>query len=291
VFPSIAWWSNGPALDHPQASVRAWASHDFDTDWGLRDVAESARVYDPISYHQGSVWPLFTGWASLAEYRAGHPLAAYQAFMQNADLNDAQDPGAVTELLSGAFFEPFGRSTSHQLWSSAMVATPLLRGMFGIEVDAPHHSIKVTPHLPASWPSAEVHRFRVGESVVNLRYKRAGTAMLVSLESLSGPQVNFDTGKDSVSIPLPAVEVSVPHRLPARGSRTEQMKVLDEVTSERSLRLELEAAAGSESTLTIRRNTPGTRLQVQGGALAGDQLRIHFPSGSGYVTQTLTVSW
>jgi glycogen debranching enzyme len=291
VFPSIAWWSNGPALDHPQASFREWASRDFDTDWGLRDVAESARIYDPISYHQGSVWPLFTGWAALAEYRAGHPLAAYQAVMQNADLTDAQDPGAVTELLSGAFFEPLGRSTSHQLWSSAMVATPLLRGMFGIDVDAPHHSIKVTPHLPASWPSAEARRVRVGESVINLSYKRTGTAMLVSLESLSGPLVHFDTGKDSVSIPLPAVEVSVPHGLPARGSRTEQMKVLDEITSERSLRLELEAAAGSESTLTVRRNTPAARLQVQGGDLAGDQLRVHFPPGSGYVTQTVIVSW
>jgi glycogen debranching enzyme len=89
-----------------------------------------------MSYHQGSVWPLFTGWGALAEYRANQPLAGEQMLMQNVDLTWAQDPGAVTELLSGDFFVPFGRSTSHQLWSSAMVITPTLRGLFGISVDA-----------------------------------------------------------------------------------------------------------------------------------------------------------
>ena len=291
VFPAIAWWNGGAGLDHPEASFRAWASHDFDTDWGLRDVAESAPVYNPISYHQGSVWPLFTGWAALAEYRAGHSLAGYQATMQNADLTDAQDPGAVTELLSGAFYEPFGRSTSHQLWSSAMVAIPLLRGMFGIEVDALHHSIKVTPHLPASWPSAQVRQVRVGDSLVNLSYKRAGTSMQVVLQTVSGPAVHLEGGRDSISLPLPAVELGICHGLPARGSRTQQMKVIDEMASGHSLHLQVEGIAGSESVLFLRRNDPAVKLRAEGAEISGDQLRVRFPSGSGYVTQTVTVSW
>ena len=132
----IAWWNGGDGLAHADASFQRWASHDFATDWGLRDVAESDPLFDPISYHQGSVWPLFTGWAAVAQYRAGHPLSGYAHLMQNADLTTMQDLGAVTELLSGAFFQPFGRSTSHQLWSSAMVVIPALRGLFGIDVDA-----------------------------------------------------------------------------------------------------------------------------------------------------------
>ena len=291
VFPSIAWWSNSEGLDHSQNSFRQWASHDFDTDWGLRDVAESDKVYDPISYHQGSVWPLFTGWAALAEYRGGHPLAGYQATMQNADLTTAQDPGAVTELLSGAFFEPFGRSTSHQLWSSAMVITPILRGLFGIEVDAIHHSVKVTPHLPANWPSAEVHRLHVGESVANLRYKREGAVMILSVETVSGSIVHLSGGVNTLRVALPGIGVSVSHGLPLRGARTAQMKVIDEVASERSLHLEVEGIAGSEADLQLIRNNATARPQVQGGELVGDQLRVHFPAGSGYVTQTITVNW
>ncbi len=291
VFPSIAWWNNGPGLDHPQASIRRWASHDFDTDWGLRDIAESDPIYDPISYHQGSVWPLFTGWTALAEYRSGHPLAGYQVTMQNADLTAAQDFGAVTELLSGAFFEPFGRSTSRQLWSSAMVVTPLLRGLFGIDVDALHHTIKVTPNLPPSWPSAMVQHLRVGESVGNLNYKRDGTTMLVSVETITGAPTHLAGGATSIRVPLPGVEVSIPDGLPARGARTAQLKVIDEVITAHSLHMELEGIAGSELTLTLFRNEASARPRAEGGDIEGDQLHIHFPAGSGYVTQSVTLRW
>jgi glycogen debranching enzyme len=291
VFPSIAWWGIGSGLDHPEASIRRWASHDFATDWGLRDVAESDPIYDPISYHQGSVWPLFTGWAALAEYRSGHPLAGYQATMQNADLTRAQDPGSVTELLSGAFFEPFGRSTSHQLWSSAMVVTPLLRGLFGIDVDAIHHTVKVTPHLPPSWPSAEVRRLRVGDSLVNVSYRRDGVAMVVSLEMVSGPAIHFEGGTDSVRVPLPPIEVSLSHELPVRGARTTQLKIIEEASGPHSLRLELEGIADSESTLVLTRNDVTAHPRVQGGEVVGDQVHIHFSAGSGYVTQMVTLTW
>jgi glycogen debranching enzyme len=159
MYPAIAWWNGVEGgLAHADASFARWASHDFSTDWGLRDVAASDPLYDPISYHQGSVWPLFTGWISVAEYRTGRALAGYTHLMQTADLTTAQDLGAVTELLSGDFFVPFGRSTSHQLWSSAMVVTPALRGMFGIDVDAQEHVVRVHPQLPADWNEASVER-------------------------------------------------------------------------------------------------------------------------------------
>jgi glycogen debranching enzyme len=294
MFPAIAWWNGGVGLDHPEASLKAWASHDFATDWGLRDVAASDRLYDSMSYHQGSVWPLFTGWAAMAQYRSGHALAGYQSAMQNADLTNAQDIGAVTELLSGDFFVPFGRSTSHQLWSSAMVITPVMRGLFGIDVDGVQHTLTVTPHLPADWGQAAVDRLRVGDSVVNLLYKREGRAMVVQVQQVSGAAVRFaGTSKDGgvLRVPLPAFEVSIGHGLPLPGARTAQMKVLEEMTDAHSLRLELEGMAGSESVLRLRRNDGAARVQVEGAELQADTLHVHFPAGSGYVSQTVTLRW
>jgi glycogen debranching enzyme len=295
VYPAVAWWNDragwSGAVEHPSASLGRWASHDFSTDWGARDVAESDPVYDPISYHQGSVWPLFTGWMALAEYRAGHPLAGYASTMQNADLTTAQDLGAVTELLSGAFFEPFGRSTSHQLWSSAMVVTPVLRGMFGIDVDALKHVVTVTPRLPADWPGAEVRRLRVGDAVVNLRYKREGAVMVVSVEGVSGPVVMFQNGTGVLRVPLPGVEVSVGHGLPVRGSRTAGLKVVDETVTGRAIHLKLEGQGGSVAMLGLRRNDAAARLRVEGAEVVGEQLRVTFPVGAGYVSQEVEVRW
>lgn len=294
IFPAIAWWNGGPGLDHAQASLRRWASHDFATDWGMRDVAESDPVYDSMSYHQGSVWPLFTGWAAMAQYRAGNALAGYQSAMQNADLTTAQDPGAVTELLSGEFFEPFGRSTSRQLWSSAMVVTPVMRGIFGIEVDGLNHAVKVTPHLPADWDSAKVKRLRVGDSVIDLDYKREGSAMKVSLRQVEGVSVRIEgaaAGESTVRVPLPAVEVSVGHGLPQRGARTTRMKVLNEKIAGRSLQLEVEGIAGSQATLRLHRNDASVTVTVEGAERVGDDLRVTFGAGDSYATQMVTLRW
>jgi glycogen debranching enzyme len=291
LYPAIAWWNGGKGLDHAAASMRRWASHEFDTDWGTRDVAASDPMYDSMSYHQGSVWPLFTGWAAIAQYRAGNALAGYQATMQNADLTTAQDPGAVTELLSGDYFEPFGRSTSHQLWSSAMVVTPVLRGMFGIEVDGVKHTVSVTPHLPAQWDGAAVNRLRVGESVVDVTFKRDGGAMVVSFKQLSGAKVTLAAGGETMRVLLPGVEVGIGHGLPMRGSRTAQMKVLSERLEGRTLRLEVEGLAGSESVLQVRKNDAAARVTCEGGELVGDQVRVRFGEGNGYVTKVVTVRW
>ena len=84
-----------------------------------------AQLYDPLSYHYGSVWPLFTGWASMARV----PLRPPARRLPGADGERAADVqgalGYVTELLSGDFNAPFGRSSHHQVWSEAMVVTPV----------------------------------------------------------------------------------------------------------------------------------------------------------------------
>lgn len=310
VYPMVAWWNGGDGLAHADASFQRWASHDFATDWGLRDVAESDPLYDPISYHQGSVWPLFTGWASMAQYRAGHPLTGYAHLMQNADQTTMQDLGAVTELLSGAFFQPFGRSTSHQLWSSAMVVIPTLRGLFGIDVDAVSGSVWLNPQLPADWSNAEVQRLHVGGAVCSLEYKREGRRLVVSVKTSSGKAVRLATSvkeaqvaadEASIAFALPAVEVAVPHGLPLQGARTAQMKVLKETNDSHSVKLELEAAAGSNVELKVRRNEPKLNLRVEGGSViaardAGeqsdlDQVVVKFPEGTGYQRRAIAVSW
>jgi hypothetical protein len=172
-----------------------------------------------------------------------------------------------------------------------MVVTPLLRGLFGIDIDGLHHTLTITPHLPVDWPAAAVRRLHVGDSVVNVSYKRDAAAMLVTVETLSGPAVHFMGGRDVMHYSLPAVEVTFVHHLPERGSRTMQPKVIEENFTTNSLHLEIEGIAGTETTLILHRNIPAVKLQVEGGEIAGDQLHIHFPSGNGYVSQAITVRW
>ncbi len=308
IYPAIAYWNSGtPGLLHPEASLRRWASHDLSTDWGLRDLAETDPFYDPISYHQGSVWPLFTGWAAVAEYRTNHPLAGYTHLMQTANLTTAQDLGAVTELLSGAFFDPFGRSTSHQLWSSAMVVIPALRGLFGIDIDAPHNTIHLSPSLPADWDQATVRHLHAGSSVLDLTFQRTGQTLSVHSTTLTGPPLKLASERPNImnerpnahlsadattlTFPLPPVEIAVPHELPLPGARTTQLKILNETYTPHTLTLELEAQAATTQTLTLRRNQPNLHLTPEGATLEDTTLTITFPPGTSYQPKTITLHW
>ncbi len=299
IYPTVAWFGNQPeqsALKHPDAMFRRWSSHEFSTDWGTRDLGEGEKFYDPISYHQGSVWPLFTGWASLAEYRTGHTLSGYAHLMQNADMTWTQDLGAVTELLSGQYFAPFGRSTTHQLWSSAMVLTPAIRGLFGITVN--DGTITVDPHLPADWDSAVLRHLPVGAQRVDVRLIREGGTLHVTATAAVLAQAGATTKKSEVRLPLPAAEVSIPHDLPLPGARTAQLKVLSQAVDANSLTLLLEAEGGTSYDLPLRTNGKHTlsaegatilRRQSPDGAL--DSLQVRFPPGAGYTRQTVRVQW
>jgi hypothetical protein len=299
IYPSVAWFGDQPAqsaLKHPDSMFRRWASHEFSTDWGTRDLGENEKFYDPISYHQGSVWPLFTGWASLAEYRTGHTLSGYAHLMQNADMTYTQDLGAVTELLSGQYFAPFGRSTTHQLWSSAMVLTPAIRGLFGISVDA--GSITVDPHLPADWDSAELRQVPVGAQHVDVHFVREGASLRVTASAPVLARLGTTEKQSELRLPLPAAEVSIPHDLPLPGARTAQLKVLSQSVDTHTLTLLLEAEGGTSYDLPLRTNGKHT-LTAEGATIlvrptpgsALDTLQVKFPAGPAYTQQTVRVHW
>lgn len=342
VYPAIAWWDPGtgnsgapvdrssstglaPILDHPEPCLKQFIASAINTDWGTRDVANTEKYYDGMSYHQGSVWPLFTGWAALAEYRANQPLAGYQLLKENANLTRAQDLGAVTELLSGDFFVPFGRSTSHQLWSSAMVITPTLRGLFGISIDAQSKTITVNPHLPANWDHAQIKNLHIGDQSVDLNFSRVEGVVSVRTPQSGIKLVNDEPGtktaKDRNEITIPAAPVEVntapPLELPQPGARTAEFRVIHESHGDHTLTLTLEGAPESDGSLGFKQWTrqamdakvtvdPSTARNasnkyafhlisdgdyIQTARSGGAFMPIHFPPGTGWQTITVTLTW
>ena len=185
--------------------------------------------------------------------------------MQNANLTTEQDLGAVTELLSGAFYSPFGRSTSHQMWSSAMVLTPALRGMFGVSVDGVNGIVTVDPHLPAQWPAATLRNLQIGGASVDLRFERHGDVLSVAQSSkrdaasikLASTVRGATTSSDGklLTLPLPAVEIGslldAANSLPLPGSQTTALKVLEQQFQPHRLTLLLEAQGGSTQNFLL----------------------------------------
>jgi hypothetical protein len=297
IYPAVAWWTGHVSLPHAEAMLSRWGSSEFSTDWGTRDISDRMPFYDPISYHQGSVWPLFTGWVALAEYRAGRTLSGYAHLMQNAGLTWTEDPGAVTELLSGEFFEPLGRSSSHQVWSSAMVMTPAIRGLFGVQWEARRRTLRLAPSLPASWDKARLHNLPLGDTRVDLDYTREKDQLIIRAHSSStepiclGPEngAPLATCRQELSLPLPAVEIGIPAALPLPGSQTSQLKVVGESHTGNHLELDFEAPGGAEYQLPVRLNK--TNVRATGAELDHGRLRLKFPAGDGYQRRSVSFTW
>jgi glycogen debranching enzyme len=166
-------------LDHLGASALA-------TDWGSRLLASTSALYDPLSYHHGSVWPLFTGWTAVAAYRYGRPHIGYQALRANADLRSETALGYVTELLSGDYRAAFGRSSHHQIWSEAMVATPLVRGLLGLAVEDGGRTLRFGPSLPVDWDRVAARNLPLGKLRVNVSLARTEGRDTILVERREG---------------------------------------------------------------------------------------------------------
>src|SRR3989442_939446 len=64
VLPAVPLWWRTASDDRAQLEIDHLGSGRMATDWGSRIISDDSKLYDPLSYHYGSVWPLFTGLAS-----------------------------------------------------------------------------------------------------------------------------------------------------------------------------------------------------------------------------------
>lgn len=172
VLPAVPMWWGVLDDERAQATIDHLGAGALATDWGTRILSDRSERYDPLSYHYGSVWPLFTGWAAMGAYRYGRPHVGYQALMANALLTHQDALGYVTELLSGDFNTAFGRSSHHQVWSEAMIVTPAVRGLFGVEVRDAGRTLRFAPQPPADWDHFELTNVKAGDATYTLRMTR-----------------------------------------------------------------------------------------------------------------------
>jgi glycogen debranching enzyme len=172
VLSTVPMWFGLPDAAHAEEMITRLADADQETDWGMRIISSRSKFYDGSGYHFGAVWPLFTGWAAVGEYRYHRELPAYSNLRANALMAADGSLGHFTEVLSGDYYEGFSSSSPHQIWSAAMVVSPILRGMFGLQTDAQNRQITLSPHVPANWTSFALRNVRVGQIGVDFRYHK-----------------------------------------------------------------------------------------------------------------------
>jgi hypothetical protein len=154
-----------------QAMATQLARATIATDWGARTLASESRLYDPLHYNNGTVWPFVTGFLALAEYRYHNPYVGRAMLDAVGRTFDVWGLGRNPEVFSGASFEPLETAVPQQFFATSMYLTPLLRGAFGLDPDAPQGALTLAPHLfdrPGRYTASGV---RVGDMTLDITYQ------------------------------------------------------------------------------------------------------------------------
>jgi glycogen debranching enzyme len=165
---------------------------DFFSGWGIRTLARGEPRYNPMSYHNGSIWPHDNALIALGLARYGLKQPIETLFEGMFHAGTYMDHRRLPELFCG-FQREHGHgptlypvACSPQAWAAA---TPfaLLQACLGLEFDPFTNEIRLSnPRLPSFLEEVTLHNLQLGSSYVDLRVRRHNETVSLDTPRISG---------------------------------------------------------------------------------------------------------
>jgi len=164
----------------------------FFTGWGIRTVAKGEVRYNPMSYHNGSVWPHDNALIALGFARYGLKQSIQRVFNGLFGAATYMELRRLPELFCG-FQRQRGRgptlypvACAPQAWASATPFT-LLEAALGLEFDYRKSEIRLrNPMLPSFLDEVVLRNLKLGASSIDLRVSRHGDDVSVDIPRRHG---------------------------------------------------------------------------------------------------------
>ena len=160
---------------------------DFFSGWGIRTVAEGEARYNPMSYHNGSVWPHDNALIALGLARYGLIDHTQRLFSALYDAAAYMDLRRLPELFCGFRRLPGKGPTFYpvacapQAWASA---TPFafLQACLGLGFDPAGERVRFRqPRLPDFLDQVVIRQLRIGDSSFDIMLRRYGADVSVNV--------------------------------------------------------------------------------------------------------------
>lgn len=165
--------------DKAGAVAERLMAEDMFSGWGIRTLSAEARAYNPMSYHNGSVWPHDNAIAAAGLKRYGFREATEVLALALLDAAVISRESRLPELYCGFRrranlpFVHYPVACRPQAWAAA-VPFMILQAMLGISANAPGGVLSINqPHLPEWLGKIELRGLTVGSSRVSLSFSRA----------------------------------------------------------------------------------------------------------------------
>jgi glycogen debranching enzyme len=188
--------------ERAKAVVQNLVSPRMFSGYGIRTMAEGEKGYNPMSYHDGSIWPHDNSMCLIGMSTLGFRDEA--GIVMEGLLRTAVhfENNRLPELFCG-YSSKSGRpvrypvACSPQAWAAA---TPLtfLHAMLGLRLDYQERSLHIRPSLPEGMSRIEIRGMRLGSGHVDLRVNRIKNGYDVEVLSVTG-NWNIKLSEDNLS--------------------------------------------------------------------------------------------
>src|ERR1700730_3425218 len=155
--------------------------------WGIRTVASGEARFNPISYHNGSVWPHDNAMIALGLVRYGFPLHTAKVFSAMFEAAAYQELRRLPELFCGFIRKPRRGPTAYpvacapQAWASA-APFAFLGACLGMDLQYEANSVSFRdPAMPAFLDYVTLNQLSLGKSRLDLRLHRHGRDVTLNL--------------------------------------------------------------------------------------------------------------
>jgi glycogen debranching enzyme len=180
----VLWSGIAQAKRHADVA-RSLMESDLRSGWGLRTLSSRAKSYNPLSYHNGSVWPHDTAIAIAGLCRVHAWQQALELFGELGHLAQRVEDSRLPELICGFARGPDDRPTGYpvacapQAWSAAACYLGL-RALLDLQLDGSAGSVTFeAPHLPSGLDTVRLLGLPVGQRRLDLEARREGECIRI----------------------------------------------------------------------------------------------------------------
>ena len=190
--PGQALWSGIVERQKAEKLVQRLFEPDMYTGWGIRTLASGEKRYNPLGYHNGTVWPHDNSIIAMGLGRYGYKEEQSALFSSMFEAAGFYISYRLPELFGGFHREEYDIpirypvACSPQAWSSGTIPY-MLTASLGLEPNALEQKLTlVKPKLPEWLEKVKINSLHVGNAAAKLEFQRVGGSTLVNVVEKRG---------------------------------------------------------------------------------------------------------